>query len=58
MSLSCPLNTTKYPANLSIYVRIISMGIVELGLINLNYNALTTNHVILSTDLVKISSRD
>ena len=41
MSLSCPLNTTKYPANLSIYVRIISMGIVELGLINLNYNALT-----------------
>ena len=26
MSLSCPLNTTKYPANLSIYVRIISMG--------------------------------
>ena len=43
MSLSCPLNITKYLANLSIYVRIISMGIVELGLINLN---------------VKISSRD
>ena len=27
------------------------MGIVELGLINLNYNAITTNHVILSTGL-------
>ena len=51
MSLSCPFNTTKYPANLSIYVRIIGMGIMELGLINLNYNALTTNHVILSTNL-------
>ena len=51
MPLSCSLNTTKYPANLSIYVRIIGMGIVELGLINLNYNALTTNHVVLSTSL-------
>ena len=27
------------------------MGIVELGLINLNYNALINNHVILSTGL-------
>ena len=51
MSLSCPLNTTKYSANLSTYMRIISMGIVELGLINLNYNALTTNYVVLFTSL-------
>ena len=38
MSLSCPLNTTKYLANLSIYVRIIGMGIVELGLCGTNPN--------------------